>query len=161
MQGDIWVESEVGKGSKFYFTITSQTNEQQSLDSTLLKLSPFSKRTILFVDTMHDSSGVKERIAELGLLPVVVHDVGEVADKEKCPHIDTIIVDSLPVVRLFSSKIRHAAHHYNLQTENLREYEHLRYIPIALLAPSLPRLNSKLFVPRKMFLLTLYSEMVS
>src|ERR1700722_1050564 len=27
------------------------------------------------------------------------------------------------------------------QTESIREYEHLRYIPIVLLAPSLPRLN--------------------
>jgi osomolarity two-component system sensor histidine kinase NIK1 len=98
MQGDIWVESELGKGSKFYFTITSQTNQQQSLDTTLMKLSPFTKRTILFVDTMHDSSDVEDRITELGLVPVVVHDVSEVADKEKCPHIDTIIVDSLPVV---------------------------------------------------------------
>ncbi|KAF7333366.1 hypothetical protein MVEN_02352200 [Mycena venus] len=125
MQGDIWVESELGKGSKFYFTITSQINQQQSLDATLLKLSPFTKRTILFVDTMHDASSVEERVSELGLVPVVVHDVSEVSDKEKCPHIDTIIVDSLPV------------------TESLREHEHLRYIPIALLAPTLPRLNMK------------------
>ncbi|KAJ7666798.1 hypothetical protein DFH06DRAFT_1085968 [Mycena polygramma] len=125
MQGDIWVESELGKGSRFYFTITSQINQQQSLDATLLKLSPFTKRTILFVDTLHDPSGVEERISELGLVPVVVHDVSEVSDKEKCPHIDTIIVDSLPV------------------TENMREHEHLRYIPIALLAPTLPRLNMK------------------
>ncbi|KAJ6550852.1 hypothetical protein DFH09DRAFT_1262703 [Mycena vulgaris] len=125
MQGDIWVESELGKGSKFYFTITSQMNQQQSLDATLLKLSPFTKRTILFMDTLHDSSDVEERITELGLVPVVVHDLSEVADKEKCPHIDTIIVDSLPI------------------TESMREYEHLRYIPIALLAPALPRLNMK------------------
>ncbi|KAJ7440356.1 hypothetical protein B0H11DRAFT_2293007 [Mycena galericulata] len=125
MQGDIWVESELGKGSKFYFTITSQINQQQSMDATLLKLSPFSKRTILFVDTLRDNTGVEERISELGLLPVVVHDVSEVSDKEKCPHIDTIIVDSLPV------------------TESMREHEHLRYIPIALLAPTLPRLNMK------------------
>ncbi|KAJ6510922.1 hypothetical protein C8R45DRAFT_965573 [Mycena sanguinolenta] len=125
MQGDIWVESELGKGSKFYFTITSSINQQQSLDATLSKLSPFTKRTILFVDTLHDDSDVEDRISELGLVPVVVHDVSEVADKEKCPHIDTIIVDSLTV------------------TENLREHEHLRYIPIALLAPTLPRLNLK------------------
>ncbi|KAJ7101453.1 hypothetical protein B0H15DRAFT_936561 [Mycena belliarum] len=125
MQGDIWVESELGKGSKFYFTITSQINQLQSSESTLLKLSPFAKRTILFVDTKHDSSDVEERIVELGLVPVVVHDVSEVADKDKCPHIDTIIVDSLSI------------------TESMREYEHLRYIPIALLAPALPQLNMK------------------
>ncbi|KAJ6632273.1 hypothetical protein B0H10DRAFT_2206651 [Mycena sp. CBHHK59/15] len=125
MQGDIWVESELGKGSKFYFTITSQINQQQSMDVTLSKLSPFTKRTILFVDTLHDPSGVEEHITELGLVPVVVHDISEVSDKEKCPHIDTIIVDSLPL------------------TETMREHEHLRYIPIALLAPTLPRLNMK------------------
>lgn len=30
-----------------------------------------------------------------------------------------------------------------LKTECIREYEHLRYIPIVLLAPSMPRLNRK------------------
>ncbi|CAK5277952.1 unnamed protein product [Mycena citricolor] len=125
MQGDIWVESELGKGSKFYFTITVETNQQQTIDSMLLKLNPFSKRTILFVDTRGDQSGVEERVSELGLLPVRVQDVSQVADKERCPHIDTIIVDSLTA------------------TESIREHEHLRYIPIALLAPSLPRLNMK------------------
>jgi osomolarity two-component system sensor histidine kinase NIK1 len=98
MQGDIWVESELGKGSKFYFTISSQIDQRQSLEATLMKLSPFTKRTILFVDTMHDTSGVEERVSELGLVPVVVHNVAEVSDKEKCPHIDTIIVDSLLIV---------------------------------------------------------------
>jgi len=77
----------------------------------------------LFVDTLNDTTGVVQRIQELGLRPYVIHDVSEVADKERCPHIDTIVVDSLSM------------------TESIREYEHLRYIPIVLLAPSMPRLN--------------------
>ncbi|KAI9435062.1 HAMP TYPE histidine kinase [Lactarius indigo] len=89
MTGSMWVESEVSKGSKFFFTITSQIGQF-----------------------------VVERIQELGLRPYV-------ADKATCPHIDTIVVDSLSV------------------TETIREYEHLRYIPIVLLAPKLPRLNLK------------------
>ncbi|KAH6897665.1 hypothetical protein BKA70DRAFT_1315390, partial [Coprinopsis sp. MPI-PUGE-AT-0042] len=113
MQGNMWVESEVAKGSKFYFTITSQINH-----------SPM-ERTILFVDTLRDTTGVVDRIKDLNLRPYLIHEVREVADKDKCPHIDTIVVDSLNVV------------------ESLRELEHLRYIPIVLLAPSLPRLNLK------------------
>ncbi|KAF9459630.1 hypothetical protein BDZ94DRAFT_1171284 [Collybia nuda] len=124
MQGNMWVESEVSKGSKFFFTITSQIS-QSSIESTLSKMSPFAKRTILFVDTLHDTTGVVNRIRELCLRPYVVHSVNEVADKEKCPHIDTIVVDSLSV------------------TECIREYEHLRYIPIVLLGPAMPRLNLK------------------
>ncbi|KAG2002222.1 atypical/HisK protein kinase, variant 3 [Coprinopsis cinerea AmutBmut pab1-1] len=124
MQGNMWVESEVSKGSKFYFTITSQINHS-SMEATLGKMQPFAKRTILFVDTLRDTTGVVNRIKELNLRPYVIHEVAEVADKEKCPHIDTIVVDSLNVV------------------ESLRELEHLRYIPIVLLAPSLPRLNLK------------------
>ena len=31
----------------------------------------------------------------------MVREVNEVADKEKCPHIDTIVVDSLTVVCFF------------------------------------------------------------
>ena len=63
------------------------------------KMAPFAKRTILFVDTLFDHTGVVERIKELGLRPYVVHEVNEVSDKEKCPHIDTIVVDSLTIVR--------------------------------------------------------------
>ncbi|KAF9481492.1 histidine kinase [Pholiota conissans] len=123
MQGNMWVESEVAKGSRFFFTITSQISHS-TIEATLSKMAPFAKRTILFVDTLFDTTGVVDRIRELGLRPYVVHEVSEVADKERCPHIDTIIVDSLTV------------------TDCIREFEHLRYIPIVLLAPSLPQLNS-------------------
>ena len=97
MQGNMWVESEVSKGSRFYFTITSQISHS-TMDSTLSKMSPFAKRSILFVDTLRDRTGVAERIKELGLRPYVVHEVGSLANKEKCPHFDTIVVDSLSVV---------------------------------------------------------------
>ncbi|KAI6127235.1 hypothetical protein F5141DRAFT_1186385 [Pisolithus sp. B1] len=124
MQGNMWVESEVAKGSKFFFTITSQIS-QSSIESTLQKMQPFHKRTILLVDTLFDTTGVIQRIKELGLRLYHVHDVSEVADKERCQQYDTIVVDSLSM------------------TESIREYEHLRYIPIVLLAPSMPRLNLK------------------
>ncbi|KAF6745806.1 two-component histidine kinase Le.nik1-like protein [Ephemerocybe angulata] len=126
MQGNMWVESEVSKGSKFYFTITSQINHS-SMEATLAKMAPFAKRTILFVDTLRDKTGVVNRIKELNLRPYVVHEATDVGNKETCPHIDTIVVDSLSV----------------LKVEYLRELEHLRYIPIVILAPSLPRLNLK------------------
>lgn len=98
MTGNMWVESELGKGSKFFFTITSQVS-QSSIDSVLAKMQPFAKRTILFVDTLCDRTGVMERIMELGLKPFVVKEVVRVADKEQCPHIDTILCDSLTAVR--------------------------------------------------------------
>jgi osomolarity two-component system sensor histidine kinase NIK1 len=99
MQGNMWVESEVAKGSKFFFTITSQIS-QSSMETTLGKMAPFAKRTILFVDTLRDTTGVVDRIKDLGLRPHMDHEVSEVVDKEKCPHIDTIVVDSLTVVCL-------------------------------------------------------------
>ena len=98
MQGNMWMESEVSNGSRFFFTITSQISHS-ALDATLSKMAPFAKRTILFVDTLFDQTGVVERFKELGLRPYVVHEVTEVSDKEKCPHIDTIVVDSLTIVR--------------------------------------------------------------
>jgi osomolarity two-component system sensor histidine kinase NIK1 len=93
----MWVESEVGKGSKFFFTITSQIG-QLSMEATLSKMMPFGNRNILFVDTRHDCTGVVPRVQELGLRPYVIHDPLEVADKATSPHIDTIVVDSLNVV---------------------------------------------------------------
>lgn len=100
MNGTMWVESELSKGSKFFFTIQSQISIS-SIESVLVKMQPFQRRTILFVDTLNDQTGVHERIKGLGLRPHVVHGVAEVADKERCPHIDTILVDSLTTVSAF------------------------------------------------------------
>jgi len=122
MQSNTWAEIEVSKRSKFFFTITSHIS-QSTVEIILQKMQPFHRRAILFVDTFNDTTGVVQRIQELGLRPYVIHDVSQVADKERCPHIDTILVDSLSV------------------TESIRKYDHLRYIPIVLLAPSMPRLN--------------------
>lgn len=130
----MWVESEVSKGSKFFFTITSQVG-QLSMDSTLSKMMPFGNRNILFVDTLCDRTGVVDRIQELGLRPHVIHDPLEVADKGTCPHIDTIVVDSLCVVRFHGVLLTFTFMDLAQQTETIREYEHLRYIPIVLLAP--------------------------
>ena len=74
------------------------------MEATLVKTALLAKRTILFVDTLQDTTGMVDRIKDLGLRLYVMHEVSEVADKEKCPHIDTIVVDSLTVVCFFFSR---------------------------------------------------------
>lgn len=130
----MWVESEVSNGSKFYFTLTSQISPL-SMDAALAKMQPFHGRTILFVDTLYDRTDVVQRIIDLGLKPYVVHDVSEVSEKTSCPHIDTIVVDSLSVVSGSWTNSPDQSAHQVGQTESLREYEHLRYIPMVLLSP--------------------------
>ncbi|KAL0957738.1 hypothetical protein HGRIS_001516 [Hohenbuehelia grisea] len=123
MQTNMWVESEVSKGSKFYFKITSQISHN-SIESTLSKMISSAKlsakRTSRFVDTLYDKTDVVDHIQEIRLRAHVVHSASEVSDKEKYPHINSIVVDSLSM------------------TESIHEFEHLRrYIPIVLLAPAL------------------------
>lgn len=97
MHGNMWVESEVNRGSKFFFTISSRISHV-SIENIMAKMTPFTNRTILFVDTLGDKTGVVDRIAQLGLKPHVVHSVTEVSNESQCPHIDTVVVDSLTVV---------------------------------------------------------------
>jgi len=101
MTRSMWIESEVGKGSKFFFTITSQVS-QLSTDATLAKVALLGNRNILFVNTVYNQTGVVVCIQELELRLYVIHDLLEVADKVTHPHINTIIVDSLSVVCLMS-----------------------------------------------------------
>lgn len=134
----MWVESELGIGSKFFFTVTSQLSDAP-MEQILTKTQPYEKRNILFVDTLHDTTSVSDQVTQLGLSPFIVHDVVKLSEKSQLPHIDTILVDSLKV------------------TEMLREIEHLRYIPVVLLAPCFPRLNreSQLVLKTRRSLITM------
>ncbi|KAH8802033.1 hypothetical protein DL96DRAFT_1672185 [Flagelloscypha sp. PMI_526] len=114
MEGSMWVESEQTKGSKFYFTISSNISHS-SKDTVLARMTPFANRTILFMDTLRDMEHVATKTREMGLRAIVAHDVVEVMDKESTGHVDSIVVDSTSV------------------TERIREIEHLRYVPVVLL----------------------------
>ncbi|KAG8876636.1 hypothetical protein FRB98_007096 [Tulasnella sp. 332] len=95
MQGQMWVDSEPGKGSNFHFTITCQASPPSRLETVLEKTRSWSGRTILYLDSLGDSTGVAQHIEELGLRCFVAHDVAVLADKSRLPHIDTVIADSL------------------------------------------------------------------
>ena len=129
----MWVESEIGKGSRFFFTITSQISHL-SMDATMAKM-PFGNRNILFVNTLHDLTSVADRIQELGFKPYVIHDPLAVSDRATCPHIDIIVVDSLSVVCFNDVSSTFTLMYSARQTETIHEYEHLRQIHIVLLSP--------------------------
>lgn len=97
MQGNMWVESELGKGSKFFFTITSQVSSPP-LEVVMQRMAPFAGRTILYIDTSHEGDNVAKLIQNMGLKAHVVHDITGVSDRESCPHVDTILLDSLEIV---------------------------------------------------------------
>jgi osomolarity two-component system sensor histidine kinase NIK1 len=117
MTGNLWVESEYGQGSRFYFTTTAEKRTPTD-EQTIERLAPWLGHYILYIDTLKDETGVVDMLIKLGLKPVVVGSVEEVITNQKtAPAVDTMIVDSLSAA------------------EKLRAVEHLRAIPIVLLAP--------------------------
>ena len=67
----------------------------QSMEAVSSKTTPFSKRTILSVDTLGDTTKVDDMMRVLGLKSYVVHSVTEVAYKDK---VDAVMVDTLSTV---------------------------------------------------------------
>ena len=141
MSGNLWVESEYGAGSRFYFTTLAEMINVPR-EQIIERLNPWAGRYILFIDTLGDQTGIAEMLEQMGLKPIVIHSVQEVWDvkqKNGFPTFDTMIVDSLSAVSPESFEFRKVSLTIEMkQAERLRTVEHLRYIPIVLLAPVCP-----------------------
>ncbi len=122
MGGDVWVKSEYGKGSRFFFTCVVRLADGD-ISSIGKQLSPYKGHQVLFIDKGRTGHGpaIGEMLKALGLVPIVVDSENSPALQEakgsKGSAYDVIIVDSIEDGR------------------RLRSIDDLKYLPIVLLAP--------------------------
>lgn len=139
MGGNLWVTSNYGRGSQFFFTVSFKGYPLEEQDA-LEKMKRFKNRNILFLDRSDGQKEVESKLRELGLNPFRVTTIAEIVNmtnvsaseqsknSKQPPIFDTVIVDNMAYA------------------EKIREAVHLRYTPIILVAPEIHRLNMKLCI---------------
>ena len=98
MGGTLEVSSTIGEGSEFRFDLPLGRN-QTRYEEVLESMKPFWGRSIIYLDSEHDTTGVAEMIRNLGLKVFVAHTLDtafKISDENK---IDTVVLDSINLVR--------------------------------------------------------------
>ncbi|CAH0049493.1 unnamed protein product [Clonostachys solani] len=122
MGGDLWVNSEAGKGSAFHFTcrVKLAADDAKAISR---HLQPYHGHQVLYVDNAQSEarSKIMEMLNQIGLRPVVVDSEKSLAltglkTGGVLPY-DAILVDSIVTAR------------------RLRAVDDFKYLPIVLLAP--------------------------
>ncbi|KKZ61144.1 hypothetical protein EMCG_04245 [[Emmonsia] crescens] len=127
MGGDVWVRSNYGLGSSFYFTCVVELADQ-SISMISASLLPYQNHRVLFIDkgqTGGHAEQITNMLKQLELEPLVVKDESQVpppeiqdpTGKDSGHAYDVIIVDSVNTAQC------------------LRTYDEFKYIPIVLLCP--------------------------
>ena len=104
MGGALEVSSKFGEGSVFKFDVPLGRSHTR-YDEVLEQMKPFWGRSILYLDSEHDSTGVAEMMRHLGLKVFVTHtldDAFKISDEHK---IDTVVLDSIALVRPLRSHV--------------------------------------------------------
>ena len=119
MGGDVWVQSQFGKGSSFFFTCVVKLADSDVVIVSK-QLRPYKGHQVLLVDSGRTQFGkeIASMLEQLGLVPVLVNDEEGIQSlRSNDPPYDVIIVESIDTAR------------------RLRSVEDFKYLPIVLLAP--------------------------
>ncbi|KAH6671403.1 two-component histidine kinase [Halenospora varia] len=122
MRGDVWVKSQYGKGSSFFFTCTVRL-ATSDIGFIKKQLRPYLGHNVLFIDKGKTGHGkeITAMLGQIGLRPIVVDSETHVnlsgGGAKVASTFDVIVVDSIETA------------------QGLRAIDESKYIPIVLLAP--------------------------
>lgn len=105
MGGTLEVSSVFGEGSIFKFNLPLG-RVQMRYEEVLAVMKPFRGKSILYLDSEHDNTGVAEMMSRLGLKVFVAHTLAHALNTSNEQSIDTVVLDAVDYVSPVRAHIR-------------------------------------------------------